>query len=264
MRDVPVPRRRRRSDDREPGRADRSARPGPRRSRPRSRPPPCPGRVRSVPSTSRTNWQPAQGRLSSSRLTRPAAGGAGVTVTLRLLSPASGSPCRRRSRWRQSRRRRCWNLRRIRLMCEVTVLSSRTVLAASMSCCRFFTWPGWCASDVARSSTRSRSGGQACPASAGSCVRGPGAGAALQQRAVAVATAQGADPTEQGTDPGLQVNQADVLGQVVVGAEAEAGDDVDVLVARGEEDDGQFPAAGAQLAAQLESRRRRRRRGRCR
>ena len=34
------------------------------------------------------------------------------------------------------------NLRRIRLMCDVIVLSSSTACAASMSCCRFFTWPG--------------------------------------------------------------------------------------------------------------------------
>src|SRR5512138_304773 len=39
-----------------------------------------------------------------------------------------------------------WNLRRMRLTCEVIVLSSSTTFAASISCCRFFTCPGFFAS----------------------------------------------------------------------------------------------------------------------
>jgi DNA-binding transcriptional MocR family regulator len=39
-----------------------------------------------------------------------------------------------------------WNLRRIRFTCDVIVLSSSTTLAASISCCRFLTWPGFFAS----------------------------------------------------------------------------------------------------------------------
>jgi hypothetical protein len=47
--------------------------------------------------------------------------------------------------------------------------------------------------------------------------------------------------------------QAHVLGQVIVGAEAQAGDDVEIRIARGQEDDRQRRGFGAQFAAQVET-----------
>ena len=58
---------------------------------------------------------------------------------------------------------------------------------------------------------------------------------------------------EQRRDARGEVRQADVLGQVVVGAQAQAGDDVEIAVARGEEDDRQRRRQRAQFAAQREA-----------
>jgi hypothetical protein len=58
---------------------------------------------------------------------------------------------------------------------------------------------------------------------------------------------------EQRGDARQQVRQADVLGQVIVGAEPQPGDRVEVAVARGQEDQRQARRAGAQLPAQLEA-----------
>ena len=49
------------------------------------------------------------------------------------------------------------------------------------------------------------------------------------------------------------MREAQVLRQIVVGAEAQAGDGVELAVARGEKDDRQLGRHRAQLAAQLEA-----------
>ncbi len=59
------------------------------------------------------------------------------------------------------------------------------------------------------------------------------------------------DAAEQGVHARQQVREAEVLGEEVVGAEAQARHGVELGVARGQEDDRQLGAAGAQLAAQL-------------
>ena len=59
---------------------------------------------------------------------------------------------------------------------------------------------------------------------------------------------------QQRRDAREQVRQADVLGEVVVRTEPQARNDVEIAVARGEEDDRQRGGERAQLAAQLEPR----------
>jgi hypothetical protein len=58
---------------------------------------------------------------------------------------------------------------------------------------------------------------------------------------------------EQGHDARQHVSLADVLGQVVVGTQAQAGDDVEFGIPCGEEHDRQLRAATAQFPAQLEA-----------
>src|SRR6185436_5029070 len=58
---------------------------------------------------------------------------------------------------------------------------------------------------------------------------------------------------EHGPDPAQQLAQAEGLGHVVVGAELEADDLVDLLVARGEHQDRRLHARGAQAAKHLEA-----------
>ena len=58
---------------------------------------------------------------------------------------------------------------------------------------------------------------------------------------------------EQRGDARGEMRQARVLGEVVVGAEAQAGDDVEIAVARGEEDDRHRRRQRAQLAGQREA-----------
>ena len=50
-----------------------------------------------------------------------------------------------------------------------------------------------------------------------------------------------------------QMREAQILRQVVVGAETQAGDRVELAVARGQEDDRQLCGQRAQLATQLEA-----------
>ena len=50
-----------------------------------------------------------------------------------------------------------------------------------------------------------------------------------------------------------QLGEPERLDQVVVGAGVEAGDDVELLVAGGEDEDGQLGAGGAQAAADLDA-----------
>src|SRR6266850_6725646 len=64
--------------------------------------------------------------------------------------------------------------------------------------------------------------------------------------------AQRVDPAEQRRDAREQMRQAHVLGEVVVGAQAQARDRVEVRVARGEEQDRQRGRHRAQIAAQDE------------
>ena len=64
---------------------------------------------------------------------------------------------------------------------------------------------------------------------------------------------QGIDATEQSADARSQMMQADILGQVIVGAEAQAGDDVEIRIARGQKNDRQRGRLRAQFAAQIET-----------
>ncbi len=54
---------------------------------------------------------------------------------------------------------------------------------------------------------------------------------------------------EQCCDPGEQMRQADVFGQVIVGTQPQAGDDIEIGIARGEKDDGHRRRHRAELAA---------------
>ena len=102
---------------------------------PRPRAAPTPSRARSgSPPRAAPAWQ---GRAAAASGAATWRGGA---------IPPSGSPCRRRSARRRTSDRRAWNLRRMRFTCEVMVLSSSTTLAASISCWRLRTCPGWRAS----------------------------------------------------------------------------------------------------------------------
>ena len=65
--------------------------------------------------------------------------------------------------------------------------------------------------------------------------------------------AQGIHAPEQGADARRQLMQGDVLGEVIIGTEAQARDHIEVRVARGEENDGQASGLGAQVAAQVEA-----------
>ncbi|TPW17509.1 MAG: prephenate dehydrogenase [bacterium] len=58
---------------------------------------------------------------------------------------------------------------------------------------------------------------------------------------------------QQGLDPGHELEEAERLGDVVVRAELQAQDLVDFLPARGEHDDRQLVAVGADLAADVEA-----------
>ena len=58
---------------------------------------------------------------------------------------------------------------------------------------------------------------------------------------------------EMGADPGQQLGQPEGLDEVVVGARVEAGDDVELLVTRGEDQDGQVRAGVSQSAADVDS-----------
>ena len=57
---------------------------------------------------------------------------------------------------------------------------------------------------------------------------------------------------QQRLDPAHQLAQAERLGQVVVGAELEADDLVDLVVARGQDEDRHLGAGRAQAAQDLE------------
>ncbi len=59
--------------------------------------------------------------------------------------------------------------------------------------------------------------------------------------------------SEKGDHPGDQVGQADVLGQVVIGAQAQTRNGVQLAVQGREENDRQIGCAGAQLAAEVET-----------
>ncbi len=69
---------------------------------------------------------------------------------------------------------------------------------------------------------------------------------------------------EQRRDARGEVRQARVLGEVVVGAQAQARDDVEIRVARRQEDDRQRRPTSRAARASARSRRRPRRRARCR
>ena len=58
---------------------------------------------------------------------------------------------------------------------------------------------------------------------------------------------------QEGLDAAHQLAQAERLGQVVVGAELQADDLVDLVVARGEQEDRRLGAVGAQAAQHLEA-----------
>ena len=62
---------------------------------------------------------------------------------------------------------------------------------------------------------------------------------------------QGLHPAEQGNNAGDQVLQADVLGQVIVRTQAQAGNDVEVGVTRRKENNGQAFGQAAQFPAQF-------------
>ena len=114
----------------------------------------CCSLSRSTVSISRAYWQPAHGSASvvsasSSSLVRSLNPEMGPILMRSDMRPTglSGHSTQRypmpytvctASNFSST----TWNLRRMRLMCEVMVLSSSTTLAASMSCWRFFTWPG--------------------------------------------------------------------------------------------------------------------------
>jgi hypothetical protein len=65
-------------------------------------------------------------------------------------------------------------------------------------------------------------------------------GAAPHDLARIVRPAQGVDAPEQGRHPRRQVGQAHILGQKIVGAQAQSGHRVQFAVACRQEDDGQF------------------------
>ena len=138
-------------------------------------------------------------------------------------------------------------------MCEVMVLSSSTTLAASMSCWRFFTWPGCLVSawtiqnSVSDSSTTwpfhstdMRSLSSVSAPRRMTCFSSGG-------------PAQRVDAAEQRIHARDQVRQRQVLGEEIVGAEPQARHRVELAVARGEENDRQLGRQAAQLAAQLEA-----------
>ncbi len=56
-----------------------------------------------------------------------------------------------------------------------------------------------------------------------------------------------------GADAGEQLGEPERLDQVVVGAGVEAGDDVELLVAGGEDEDGQVGVRGAQPPADVDA-----------
>src|SRR5439155_6530389 len=60
-------------------------------------------------------------------------------------------------------------------------------------------------------------------------------------------------PSQEGADAAHQLAQAERLGQVVVGAELEADDPVDLLLASGQEEHRHLRAAGTQAAEDLEA-----------
>jgi hypothetical protein len=65
--------------------------------------------------------------------------------------------------------------------------------------------------------------------------------------------AQGFEATKQRVDARGELVQRDILGEIVVGTEAQAGDHVEIGVARGEEQDRQGRRPRTQAAAQLET-----------
>ena len=60
-------------------------------------------------------------------------------------------------------------------------------------------------------------------------------------------------PSEKRRDPGEQMRQAHVLGQVIVCAQPQARNDIEIGIARGEKDDGHRRRHRAELAAQREA-----------
>ena len=141
----------------------------------------------------------------------------------------------------------------MRLMCEVMVPSSTTSFASRMSCSRFLTCPGCLASACTIQNSVSVSG-TALPRQRTlkrltSSSRGPRS----SRSSAAVGSRGKLGATEERRDARKQVRQAHVLGQVVVGAQPQARDHVEVAVARGEKDDRQRRRERAQVAAQGEA-----------
>ncbi len=65
--------------------------------------------------------------------------------------------------------------------------------------------------------------------------------------------AQGIEASEQGGNPGHQVRETDVLGQVIIGAEPQSGYRVKFAVAGGQKNDRQLFGLGPQDPAQFET-----------
>ena len=138
-------------------------------------------------------------------------------------------------------------------MCDVIVLSSTSSFAAFIRDSRSFTWPGCFASAcTSQNSVRVRSAlrpFQEAQTRATSRVSAP----RTSVSSAFVGFARRLDPAEQSADAREEVGQAHVLGDVVVGAHAQAGDHVEVGVARGQEDDRKGGGESAQFAAQGEA-----------
>ena len=66
-------------------------------------------------------------------------------------------------------------------------------------------------------------------------------------------TVSGREPAQQRPDPGQQLGEPERLADVVVGARVEADDEVDLVGARGEHEDGEVGDVGPQPAADLEA-----------
>ena len=141
----------------------------------------------------------------------------------------------------------------MRLTCDVIVLSSTTMLASRISASRSFTWPGKRASACTiQNSVSVRSTAAAVP------VRGQAQHVELERTALEDVFAGRRRSgefaaAEQRGDARRQMRQARVLGQVVVGAQAQSGDDVEVAVARRQEDDRQRRRHRAQFPRQREA-----------
>src|ERR1700730_4823989 len=146
-----------------------------------------------------------------------------------------------------------WNLRRMRFTCEVMVLSSSTTLAASMSCWRLRTCPGWRAS--ACTIQNSVSDSSTTWPSHCACMRSASSVSAPRRTSSPGVLGLRSASTRRNSafTRAIRCGRRTALGEEVARAEAQARHRIELAVARGEKYDRQLRRQRAQLPAQLKA-----------